>query len=67
MDKKIIHIDFTPAESDAYYPPIIEIAADIEYTMYAILEEIEKIRKQEEKEEEKQRQYRIRHSDTPVI
>jgi len=67
LDKKIIHIDFTPAESDTYYPPTIEIAADIEYTMYAILEEIEKIRKQEQKEEEKQRQYRILHSDPPEL
>jgi acetolactate synthase I/II/III large subunit len=68
LDKKIIHIDFTPAESDTYYPPTIEIAADIEYTMYAILEEIEGIRKQEEKEEnEKQRQFRISDSDPPEL
>lgn len=67
LDKKIIHIDFTPAESDTYYPPTIEIAADIEYTMYAILEEIERIRKQDETEEEKQRQYRIPHSDPPEL
>jgi len=49
LDKKIIHIDFTPAESDTYYPPTIEIGADIEYTMGAVLEEIERITKQEEK------------------
>ncbi|TLX82933.1 MAG: acetolactate synthase large subunit, partial [Thaumarchaeota archaeon] len=67
LDKKIIHIDFTPAESDTYYPPTIEIAADIEYTMFAILEEIERIRKQDETEEEKQRQYRIPHSDPPEL
>jgi len=67
LDKKIIHIDFTPAESDTYYPPTIEIAADIEYTMFAILEEIERIRKQEETEEEKQRQYSIPHSDLPEL
>lgn len=67
LDKKIIHIDFTPAESDTYYPPTIEIAADIEYTMYAILGEIERIRKQDETEEEKQRQYRIPHSDPPEL
>jgi len=67
LDKKIIHIDFTPAESDTYYPPTIEIAADIEYTMYAILEEIERIRKQDETEEEKQRQYRIPHSNPPEL
>ena len=67
LDKKIIHIDFTPAESDTYYPPTIEIAADIEYTMYAILEEIERIRKQDQTEEEKQRQYRIPQSDPPEL
>ena len=66
LDKKIIHIDFTPAESDTYYPPTIEIAADIEYTMYAILEEIERIRKQDQTEE-KQRHYRIPHSDPPEL
>jgi acetolactate synthase I/II/III large subunit len=67
LDKKIIHIDFTPAESDTYYPPSVEIAADIEYTMYAILEEIERRRKEDETEEEKQRQYRIPHSDPPEL
>lgn len=67
LDKKIIHIDFTPAESDTYYPPTIEIAADIEYTMYAILGEIERIRKQDETEGEKQRQYRIPQSDPPEL
>src|SRR5438093_5867348 len=67
LDKKIIHIYFTPAESDTYYPPTIEIAADIEYTMYAILEEIERIRKQDETEEEKQRQYRIADTDAPEL
>ena len=67
LDKKIIHIDFTTAESDTYYPPTIEIAADIEYTMYAILEEIERIRKLDETEEEKQRQYRIPHSNPPEL
>jgi acetolactate synthase-1/2/3 large subunit len=49
LDKKIIHIDFTPAESDTYYPPTIEIAADIEYTIEAVLEEIERIGNQEKK------------------
>lgn len=42
LRKKIIHIDFTPAEVDTYYPPTIEIAADIEYTIDAILDELEK-------------------------
>jgi len=42
LKKKIIHIDFTPAEVDTYYPPTIEIAADIGYTIDAILEVLEK-------------------------
>jgi acetolactate synthase-1/2/3 large subunit len=54
LDKKIIHIDFTTAESDTYYPPTIEIAADIEYTIEAVLEEIEKIRNQDEKKGQEQ-------------
>lgn len=44
LNKKIIHIDFTPAESDTYYPPSIEIAADIGYTIDAILTELEECR-----------------------
>jgi acetolactate synthase I/II/III large subunit len=59
LDKNIIHIDFTPAESDTYYPPTIEIAADIEYTIDAVLEEIERIRKQYEKEEEQHESLRV--------
>jgi acetolactate synthase-1/2/3 large subunit len=42
LNKKIIHIDFAPAEVDTYYPPTIEIAADIDYTIQAITEELEK-------------------------
>jgi acetolactate synthase-1/2/3 large subunit len=42
LDKNIIHIDFTNAEVDTYYPPAIEIAADIGYTIKAILAELEK-------------------------
>lgn len=40
LTKKIIHVDFTPAEVDTYYPPTVEISADVSYTMDAILEEI---------------------------
>ena len=47
LDKKIIHIDFTPAEVDTYYPPTIEIAADIGYTIDAILHELQKQEKNE--------------------
>ena len=46
LDKKIIHIDFTLAEVDTYYPPTIEIAADIEYTINAFLNELEQIKKE---------------------
>jgi acetolactate synthase-1/2/3 large subunit len=42
LKKNIIHIDFTPAEVDTYYPPTIEIAADIEHTMEAILDELDR-------------------------
>ncbi|HEY7078616.1 MAG TPA: acetolactate synthase large subunit [Nitrososphaeraceae archaeon] len=42
LAKTIIHIDFTPAEVDTYYSPTIEIAADIEYSIDAILKELEK-------------------------
>jgi acetolactate synthase I/II/III large subunit len=42
LDKNIIHIDFTNAEVDTYYPPALEIAADIAYTIKAILAELEK-------------------------
>lgn len=40
FSKKIIHIDFTPAEVDTYYCPNVEIAADIELTINAILTQL---------------------------
>ena len=56
LDKKIIHIDFTPAEVETYYPPDIEIAADIGYTIDSILLELIKEKEEvEEKVEEKQK------------
>ena len=45
LKKKIIHIDFTYAEVDTYYPPTVEISADIEYTIDAILDELKKQKK----------------------
>lgn len=42
LDKKILHIDFTSAETDTYYPPTVEIVADIELTIDSILSELEK-------------------------
>jgi acetolactate synthase I/II/III large subunit len=45
LNKKIIHIDFTYAEVDTYYPPTVEISADIEYTIDAILDELKKKKK----------------------
>jgi len=53
LDKKIIHIDFTPAEVETYYPPDIEIAADIGYTIDAILLELTKEKEVEIKREKK--------------
>jgi acetolactate synthase I/II/III large subunit len=40
FSKNIIHIDFTPAEVDTYYCPSVEIAADIESTINAILTQL---------------------------
>jgi acetolactate synthase-1/2/3 large subunit len=48
LKKKIIHIDFTYAEVDTYYPPTVEIAADIDYTMDAILNVLQKEKKKPE-------------------
>ena len=42
LTKKIIHIDFTPAEVDTYYPPDVEIAADIGLTINAMLTELKR-------------------------
>jgi len=42
LNKKILHIDFTSAETDTYYPPTVEIVADIELTIDSILSELEK-------------------------
>ena len=50
LKKKIIHIDFTYAEVDTYYPPALEIAADIEYTIDAIINELEREKEKKEKE-----------------
>ncbi|MGC2571029.1 MAG: hypothetical protein WA364_05905, partial [Candidatus Nitrosopolaris sp.] len=46
LDKKIIHIDFTLAEVDTYYPPTIEITADIQHTIDALLDELEQMKKE---------------------
>ena len=47
LDKKIIHIDFTPAEVDTYYPPAVEIVADIALTINSIISELEKEKSQD--------------------
>jgi acetolactate synthase-1/2/3 large subunit len=44
LNKIIIHIDFTPAEVDTYYPPTVEIAASITLTLDSILLELEKVK-----------------------
>ena len=46
LTKKIIHIDFTPAEVDTFYPPTVEIVADVEYTVDAILEQLQEAKKE---------------------
>lgn len=44
FDKKIIHIDFTPAEVYTYYRPKVEIVSDIEYAVDSLLEELESLK-----------------------
>jgi acetolactate synthase-1/2/3 large subunit len=61
LDKKIIHIDFTLAEVDTYYPPTIEIAADIEDTIDALLNELEHAKKENANLEE------FTRSEVPLI
>ena len=41
LNKKIIHIDFTPSEVYTYYRPKVEIVSDIEYAIDDILSELE--------------------------
>ena len=42
LDKKIIHIDFTPAEVYTYYRPDVEIVSDVQYAVDQILDEMNK-------------------------
>ena len=43
LDKKIIHVDYTPSEVYTFYRPDVEIASDIGDAMDAILSEIEQL------------------------
>jgi acetolactate synthase-1/2/3 large subunit len=40
MDKKIVHIDFEPAEVDRHYTPEVEVVADIASTLWEINERV---------------------------
>ena len=43
LDKKIIHVDFTPSEVYTFYRPDVEIDSDIGSAMKSILDELEKM------------------------
>ncbi len=43
LNKKIIHVDFTPSEVYTYYRPDVEIVSDIGFAIDSISEEIQKI------------------------
>ena len=43
LDKKIIHVDFTPSEVYTFYRPDVEIDSDIGSAIESILEELEKL------------------------
>ena len=45
LNKKIIHIDFTPSEVYTYYRPVVEIVSDIGDAVDAILSELESQKK----------------------
>ena len=47
LNKKIIHIDFTPSEVYTFYRPDVEIASDIDAAIRAILEEIQKVQSED--------------------
>jgi acetolactate synthase-1/2/3 large subunit len=51
LDKKIIHIDFTPSEVYTFYRPDVEIDSDIGSAIESILEEIEKQQEEIEKQQ----------------
>ncbi|AFS81057.1 acetolactate synthase [Candidatus Nitrosopumilus koreensis AR1] len=46
LNKKIIHVDFTPSEVYTFYRPDVEIDSDIGAAMESILEEIETLQSQ---------------------
>ena len=47
LDKKIIHVDFTPSEVYTFYRPDVEISSDIGDAMDAILSEIEQLQSED--------------------
>ncbi len=42
MEKKIVHIDFTPAEVDSAYPVAVEVVADVADALWQICEKLGK-------------------------
>lgn len=47
LNKKIIHVDFTPSEVYTFYRPDVEISSDIGDAMDAILSEIEQLQSED--------------------
>ncbi len=47
LDKKIIHVDFTPSEVYTFYRPDVEINSDIGYAIESILKEMKKLQLQD--------------------
>ena len=47
LNKKIIHVDFTPSEVYTFYRPDVEIASDIGEAIDSILEEVIKMQLQD--------------------
>ena len=47
LNKKIVHVDFTPSEVYTFYRPDVEIDSDIGFAIDAILEELEKMQSED--------------------
>ena len=39
-DKKVVHVDFIPAEIDRFYSPVLECVGDVAHTLWALNERI---------------------------
>lgn len=46
-DKRVLHVDFSPAEPDEYYSPTLELTGDVSYSLWALHERLGTQRRQD--------------------